>query len=69
MDLADRNHSAGWRHHCRRHGASIDRSTRPDDEESVIDSSSQGKYDEAEEMHRQALALTERMLGKEHPER
>ena len=68
MDLAGGNHSAGWRHHCRRHGVSIDRSTRPDDEESVIDSSSQGKYDEAEEVHGQVLALRERVLGKEHPD-
>ncbi len=29
--------------------------------------SRQGKYDEAEEMHRQALALKETVLGKEHP--
>lgn len=29
--------------------------------------SSQDKYDKAEEMHRQALALTETVLGKEHP--
>lgn len=29
--------------------------------------SSQGKYEEAEEMHGQALALMERVLGKEHP--
>ena len=68
MDLAGGNHSAGWRHHCRRHGANIDRSTRPDDEESVIDSSSQGKYDEAEEVHGQVLALYETVLGKEHPD-
>ncbi len=30
--------------------------------------SSQGKYKEAEEMHGQALALRERVLGKEHPD-
>ncbi len=30
--------------------------------------SSQDKYDKAEEMHRQALALTETVLGKEHPD-
>ena len=30
--------------------------------------SSQGKYEKAEEMHRQALALEGRMLGKEHPD-
>ena len=30
--------------------------------------SSQGKYEEAEEMHGQALALRERVLGKEHPD-
>lgn len=29
--------------------------------------SSQGKYEEAEKMHRQALALRETMLGEEHP--
>lgn len=29
---------------------------------------SQGKYEEAEEMHRQALALMESVLGKEHPD-
>jgi tetratricopeptide (TPR) repeat protein len=29
--------------------------------------SSQGKYDEAERIHRQALALRETVLGKEHP--
>ena len=28
----------------------------------------QGKYEEAEEMHRQALALRETVLGKEHPD-
>ncbi|RYP64947.1 hypothetical protein DL770_009102 [Monosporascus sp. CRB-9-2] len=31
----------------------------------VLDS--QGKYDEAEQMHRQALALKEEVLGREHP--
>jgi len=31
----------------------------------VLDS--RGKYDEAEMMHRQALELKERVLGKEHP--
>ncbi len=30
--------------------------------------SRQGKYDEAEEMHRQAMALKETVLGKEHPD-
>ena len=30
--------------------------------------SRQGKYGEAEEMHRQALALKETVLGKEHPD-
>ena len=30
--------------------------------------SSQGKYDEAEEMHRQALTLRERVLRKKHPD-
>ena len=30
--------------------------------------SSQGKYDEAEEIHRQVLALRERVLGKDHPD-
>ena len=30
--------------------------------------SSQGKYEEIEEMHGQELALTERVLGKEHPD-
>ena len=30
--------------------------------------SRQGKYEEAERMHRQALALRERVLGKEHPD-
>jgi tetratricopeptide (TPR) repeat protein len=29
--------------------------------------SDQGKYEEAEEMHRLALGLTETVLGKEHP--
>ena len=29
---------------------------------------SQGKYDEAEMMHRQALALRETVLGKKHPD-
>ena len=29
--------------------------------------SDQGKYEEAEVMHRQALALTEKVVGKEHP--
>jgi tetratricopeptide (TPR) repeat protein len=28
---------------------------------------SQGKYEQAEEMHRQALRLRETVLGKEHP--
>ena len=28
---------------------------------------SQGKYEEAEKMHRQTLALRESVLGKEHP--
>jgi tetratricopeptide (TPR) repeat protein len=27
----------------------------------------QGKYEQAEEMHRQALRLSETILGKEHP--
>ena len=27
----------------------------------------QGKYDEAEKMHRQTLELREKVLGKEHP--
>ena len=31
--------------------------------------SSQGKYEEAEEMHRQALELREKVLGHEHPTR
>ena len=31
-----------------------------------IDFSSQGKYDKVEEMHRQALALYETVLGKEY---
>jgi hypothetical protein len=30
--------------------------------------SSQGKYEEAEEMHRQTLGLRERVLGREHPD-
>ena len=30
--------------------------------------SSQSKYEEAEEIHGQALALRERVLGKEHPD-
>ena len=30
--------------------------------------SSQSKYDKAEEMHRQELALRETVLGKEHPD-
>ena len=30
--------------------------------------SSQGKYDKAEKMHGQALALRGRVLGKEHPD-
>jgi hypothetical protein len=30
--------------------------------------SDQGKYDQAEEMHRQALGLRETVLGKEHPD-
>src|SRR5437762_585064 len=30
--------------------------------------SDQGRYEQAEEMHRQALALKERVLGKEHPD-
>jgi tetratricopeptide (TPR) repeat protein len=29
--------------------------------------SNQGKYEQAEEMHRQALRLRETVLGKEHP--
>jgi Flp pilus assembly protein TadD len=29
--------------------------------------SGQGRYEQAEEMHRQALRLSETMLGKEHP--
>lgn len=29
--------------------------------------SSQGKYEEAEHLHRQALALMGRVLGKKHP--
>jgi hypothetical protein len=29
--------------------------------------SDQGKYEEAEEMHRQALGLSDTVLGKEHP--
>jgi hypothetical protein len=29
---------------------------------------SQGKYDEAEPMYRQTLALREKILGKEHPD-
>jgi len=29
--------------------------------------SRQGRYEEAERMHRQALALWETVLGKEHP--
>jgi tetratricopeptide (TPR) repeat protein len=29
--------------------------------------SRQGKYEQAEEMHRQALKLSETVLGKEHP--
>ena len=29
--------------------------------------SNQGKYEQAEEMHRQALGLSETVLGKEHP--
>jgi hypothetical protein len=28
----------------------------------------QGKYEQAEEMHRQALGLRETVLGKEHPD-
>ncbi|RYP45025.1 hypothetical protein DL770_011441 [Monosporascus sp. CRB-9-2] len=32
----------------------------------VLDS--QGKYDEAEQMHRQALALSQAVLGREHPD-
>ncbi|KAK4220531.1 hypothetical protein QBC38DRAFT_378792 [Podospora fimiseda] len=28
-----------------------------------------GKYKEAEQMHRQALQLYEKVLGKEHPEK
>ena len=28
----------------------------------------QGKYEEAEAMHRQTLALSEKVLGKEHPD-
>ena len=28
---------------------------------------SQGKYEEAEQMHRQTLQLKEKVLGKEHP--
>ena len=28
---------------------------------------SQGKYEQAEEMHRQALRLRETVMGKEHP--
>ena len=30
--------------------------------------SSQGRYEEAEEIHRQVLALSEMVLGKEHPD-
>jgi hypothetical protein len=30
--------------------------------------SDQGKYEEAEEMHRQALGLRETVLGREHPD-
>ena len=30
--------------------------------------SDQGKYEEAEEMHRQVLAVKETVLGKEHPD-
>ena len=30
--------------------------------------SSQGKYEEAEEMHRQALTLKKRVLEKKHPD-
>lgn len=30
--------------------------------------SSQSNYEEAERIHRQELALTERVLGKEHPD-
>ena len=30
--------------------------------------SDQGKYEQAEEMHRQALELRETVLGKEHPD-
>ena len=30
--------------------------------------SDQGKYEEAEEMHRQTLGLSETVLGKEHPD-
>ena len=30
--------------------------------------SSQGNYEEAEQIHRQELALTEKVLGKEHPD-
>jgi Flp pilus assembly protein TadD len=30
--------------------------------------SGQGKYEQAEEMHRQALGLCETVLGKEHPD-
>ena len=30
--------------------------------------SDQGKYEQAEEMHRQALGLSETVLGKEHPD-
>ena len=34
----------------------------------VLVLSRQGKYEEAEEIHRQALALTKRVLRKEHPD-
>jgi tetratricopeptide (TPR) repeat protein len=30
--------------------------------------SDQGKYEEAEKMHRKVLTLTEKVLGKEHPD-
>ncbi|KAI1330264.1 Tetratricopeptide repeat-domain-containing protein [Xylariaceae sp. FL0255] len=33
---------------------------------SVLDS--QGKYEEAEKMHRQTLGLGEKVLGREHPD-
>jgi Tetratricopeptide repeat len=43
--------------------------------ESVIDMAAvsrstirRGKYEEAEQMHRQELELTEKVLGKEHPD-